>query len=90
MARKPRVICTATVETDERQVRLVVEEATPQYIYRVLEKDKKKPKSKETEIDCEAAGSVEEAKKEAQDAARNFLSDRDVKIPAIVWKEEPA
>ena len=82
-----KALWTATVETDTRRVRLVVNHTPPGYNYVVFQSDKAKPKSKESSVEDASADSVEEAKAKAEEVAKNFLGDADLKLPAFVWKQ---
>ena len=59
----------------------------PGYNYVVYQSDKTKPKSKGSSVEDAYADTVEEAKTKAEEVAKNFLSDADLKLPAFVWKQ---
>jgi hypothetical protein len=84
--RPSNVKWTATITSGRRKVFLSVEELIPQCTFVVSEKDTTNPKSKLSEVENGVADSIDEAKSLAEEVARDFLADEDLKIPATDWK----
>jgi len=72
---------TATAEAGGRHVRLKVEYTQTGWVAQVFETDGN------TEVEREVVGDLESGKKRAEEIAKSYLADKDLKLPAIEWKK---
>lgn len=72
---------TATAAAGGRHVRLKVEYTQTGWVAQVFETDGN------TEVAHEMADDLEAGKRRAEEIAKNYLANADLKLPAIKWKK---